>query len=42
MIYEQDLQVQMQKSSQTFFIAPGKKFIIDGIDAMLHLEVTLN
>jgi hypothetical protein len=42
LIFGQELQEQLQKSCQTCFVAPGKKFIIGGIFVMLHLEVTLD
>jgi hypothetical protein len=34
------VQAQLQKPHHTCFVTPGKKFIIGGIFAMLHLEVT--
>jgi hypothetical protein len=42
MIYRQKLQAQLQKSHQTCCITPEKKFIIGGIFALLHQEVTMN
>jgi hypothetical protein len=41
-IYGQELQVQLQKSRQTNFVALGKKFITDGIFIVLYLEATTN
>lgn len=40
LIFGQELQAQLQKSRQPRYVTPGMKFVIGGVFALLHMEVS--
>jgi hypothetical protein len=40
LIFGQEIQAQLQKSRQPRYFAPGRKFIIGGVFAVLNMEVS--